>query len=92
MTDTVRCPACRGAKKVAKLGGMIGECSTCSGKGTILEADKPKPVLVQIDNTQAELIKAVAESVPATTIEPIAIVEPVVKIDPKKALYKRKKA
>lgn len=90
MTDTVRCPACRGAKKVAKLGGVIGECNTCSGKGTILAADKPKPVIVTVEDVCAkELINAVADCVPATTIQPV---EQDTKIDGKKALYKRKRA
>jgi hypothetical protein len=95
MTDTIRCPSCRGAKKVPKLGGMIGECNTCIGKGTILLADKPakpEPVTL-VDVISKELINAVADSVPATTIEiKQSPVEPDVKIDGKKALYKRKKA
>lgn len=41
MTEMVRCPSCRGSKKVAKLGGVIGECSTCTGSGSIKAADKP---------------------------------------------------
>lgn len=97
MTDTVRCPACRGAKKVAKLGGVIGECNTCSGKGTILAADKPKPVIVTIEDAiSKELINAVADSVPASSVPLCApsstVLEPDVKIDGKKAIYKRKKA
>lgn len=114
MTETVRCPACRGAKKVAKLGGMIGECNTCSGKGSILAADKPKPHEVEINVVCAkDLINAVADSVPASTIlNPSALnaigeglnqsvehkfkaevpKEPDVKIDGKKAIYKRKRA
>jgi hypothetical protein len=91
MTDTVRCPACRGAKKVPKLGGMIGECNTCSGKGTILAVDKPKPVIVEPVESQADIIKAVAEALPVSTFEPVALPEePQIKIDGKKALYKRK--
>lgn len=89
MTDSIRCPACRGAKKVPKLGGMIGACNTCNGKGTILASDKPKPVAVAVEDVAAkELISAVADSVPASSVE----VEPQIKIDGKKALYKRKRA
>lgn len=92
MTESIRCPACRGAKKVPKLGGMIGECNACSGKGTILAADKPaKPVLTVTDVCAKELINAVADCVPATTLD-IKPVEQDIKIDGKKALYKRKKA
>ena len=99
MTDIVRCPACRGAKKMPKLGGMIGECNTCSGNGTILAADKPKPVITVEDVCAKELINAVADCVPASTV---TITTPVVlpdndrvvidsiKIDGKKAIYKRK--
>lgn len=90
MTDTIRCPACRGAKKVPKLGGMIGECNTCKGKGNILACDKPAKVEITVEDVCAkEMINAVADCVPATTVEPI---EADVKIDGKRALYKRKKA
>lgn len=111
MTDSIRCPACRGAKKVPKLGGMIGECNTCSGKGTILAVDKPKPVVVEPIETNADIIKAVSAAVPVTTLElkdmpqhthsqdkfsvevlkPVSLPEePAIKVDGKKALYKRK--
>ncbi len=99
MTDTIRCPSCRGAKKVPKLGGMIGECNTCIGKGTILLADKPaKPEPVSLEDViSKELINAVADSVPASDIshpqdELLIQDAPDVKIDGKKALYKRKTA
>ena len=101
MTDTVRCPACRGAKKVPKLGGMIGECNTCTGKGTILAVDKPKPVIVEPVESQADIIKAVAEAVPVSTVTITKelklpnsdnVVIDSIKVDGKKALYKRKKA
>ena len=89
----IRCPNCRGMKQVAKLGGMMGDCNMCLGKGQILEADKVKPV---IDSPQAfgealESIKRVAECVPASDIVETPA-QPDVKIDGKKALYKRKKA
>lgn len=100
MTDSIRCPACRGAKKVPKLGGMIGECNTCSGKGTILAVDKPKPVIVEPIESNADIIKAVSEAAPVSTVDdkfsvevlkPVALPEePQIKIDGKKALYKRK--
>ncbi len=84
MTDTIRCPACRGSKRVAKLGGVIGECNMCKGLGTILEADKPRAVVVEPSPVISEVVKAVADSVPATTID--------TKVNGKKALYKRKSA
>jgi RecJ-like exonuclease len=103
MTDTVRCPSCRGAKKVPKLGGMIGECNTCVGKGTILACDKPIPVIVEPVPEVKTLIESVSNCVPASNTaipwqDPkaeVKLLEPVVvdvKVDPKKALYKRKKA
>lgn len=99
MTDTVRCPACRGAKKVPKLGGMIGECNTCAGKGTILASDKPKPVEIMPLESNVDIINAVSNALPVMTHElkdsinesSIALPEePAIKVDPKKALYKRK--
>lgn len=84
MINTIRCPSCRGAKKVPKLGGIIGKCNTCDGKGTILAVDKPKPVEAIELPVVGDIVNAVADSVPVTTIEPD------VKVNPKRALYKRK--
>ncbi len=109
MTESVRCPACRGSKKVPKLGGVIGDCNLCQGKGSILAVDKPKPVIVEPHVSQSEIINAVADSVPVSdrviksapvegTIPREKIKAAVtaasndIKIDGKKALYKRKKA
>jgi len=95
MTEqTVRCPSCRGAKKVPKLGGMIGECNTCVGVGKINVCDKVKIVSVDADSIASHnIIEAVATAIPfnPTVIEPVAAIPiPVIKVDPKKALYKRK--
>lgn len=103
MTDTIRCPACRGAKKVPKLGGVIGECNTCTGKGTILAVDKPLKVEAVIleDVISKELINAVADVAPVSTVtiktdvgspDSDRVVIDSIKIDGKKALYKRKTA
>jgi len=93
---TIRCPACRGAKKLPKLGGMIGECNTCSGKGTILAVDKPQTLIVEPVESNADIIKAVSEVVPVSNVEvlkPVALPEePMIKVDGKRAIYKRKKA
>ncbi len=96
MTESVRCPSCRGAKKVPKLGGMIGECNTCSGKGSILASDKPKPAInVEPEISQNDIIDQVADCVPASDISPYKDTTIAgtldVKVDGKKALYKRKK-
>ena len=108
MTDTVRCPACRGAKKVPKLGGMIGECNTCKGEGSILASDKPVPVVAAVETVvEKDLLKAVSECVPVTTItrdiplhsdkvqvDSITIGAQPMKIEPeaKKNIFRKKKA
>ena len=98
MREMIRCPACRGAKRMPKLGGMIGECNTCEGTGNIALPDKPVKVEVTIEDVLSkELINAVADCVPASTVGLVldeSHVTPMieVKIDPKKALYKRKRA
>lgn len=35
MSARITCPACRGSRKVMKLGAMTGNCNTCNGEGTI---------------------------------------------------------
>lgn len=45
----VRCPACKGMKKVPKLGGIYGDCNVCNGIGSIQGLDKTK-VDVVVDN------------------------------------------
>lgn len=95
MTDSIRCPACRGSKKVPKLGGMIGQCNTCNGKGTILAVDKPVKVDSIVEDVCAkELINAVAQAVPVSDdkfeVAQDLVEEPAIKVDPKKALYRRK--
>lgn len=98
MTDLIRCPACRGAKKVPKLGGMIGECNTCKGKGNIAAVDKPKPVIVEEFPDVSSIANAVADCVPASSVADkfaVEVLQPVnseVKVDGKKAIFKRKRA
>ena len=83
MSDMVRCPSCRGAKRVPKLGGMIGDCSTCDAKGKIKACDKPVPVVAVVEPVVADIVEQVAEV--------IAITEPEINTEEKrKALYKRK--
>lgn len=97
--NKIRCPACRGAKKVPKLGGMIGECNACKGVGQINEDDKPKPVIVEPPLCEADIIIQVANVSPII-VDPLAPIEvqvtcndePMVRIDPKKAIYRKKKA
>jgi hypothetical protein len=90
--ETVRCPACRGAKKVPKLGGVIGECNTCKGKGNILLKDKPVPVVAVVDDTN-EILNQVADCLPVSEVVPeIEVVKDVKAVESKRVLYKRKKA
>jgi DnaJ-class molecular chaperone len=102
MGETVRCPGCRGAKKVAKLGGIIGSCNTCKGLGTILASDKVKVVVNDVVDDNKDIIDAVNHALPVSDSEPfkgVAIIdEPVVneidkavmKENIKNVLYKRK--
>lgn len=34
-TEKITCPACKGGKTVRGMGGMIRDCSNCSGKGSV---------------------------------------------------------
>lgn len=110
MTDSIRCPACRGAKKVPKLGGMIGECNTCTGKGTILASEKPVVSVVAPQEIDFEVIKAVAQALPVSDVNieaeqkelahkfiesgkrEVLPEEPQIKVDGKRAVFKRKTA
>jgi len=88
MTDKVRCPACRGSKKVYGLGGIQIDCRTCKGEGQILAVDKVAPVITPVNDDSA-IIKQVSDCKPVS----IDIVEPEeksVKVQGKRAIYKRK--
>lgn len=93
--NKIRCPNCRGAKQVAKLGGMIGDCNLCLGTGNINAADKPKPAIVESIEPASDVIKQVAgiaaiKIEKAKPVDDVLPEEPQVKVNPKKALYKRK--
>ena len=88
MADKVRCPACRGSKKIYGLGGIQIDCRTCNGEGQILAVDKVVPEIAPVDNNSA-IIKQVSDCKPVST----DIVEPeekAVKVQGKRAIYKRK--
>lgn len=96
MSDKIRCPACRGMKKVPKLGGMIGDCNTCSGSGSINAIDKPVPaiqaevilaseVIAEVKNVEAIKPKLTKDAPKVDKVEAL-------KVDGKRAIYKRKKA
>ena len=105
--DKVRCPSCRGAKKVAKLGGIIGECNTCEGVGKIKAADKVAIVIPVAVNELRSIKDAVNTAIPWKSDKPdfskapddvkiiydiVDMTTPATKVDPKKALYRRKVA
>jgi hypothetical protein len=46
MDALIRCPTCKGQKKLPKLGGVVGECDTCNATGKIKIKDKPVPFVV----------------------------------------------
>lgn len=90
MTDIVRCPACRGSKKVAKLGGVIGECNTCKGTGTIEATAKfVAPVLEELplDKLVIESVAKIVQAPVNETVERIADT----KSEPKRKVFQRKK-
>lgn len=86
MSERIRCTSCRGSKQVAKLGGIMGECNACEGKGTILASDKPVVAVPEIVEPVAELIAAVSECVP------VAAVEQAKPVNRPRPLIKRKKS
>ncbi len=88
MSEKIRCVACRGSKQVAKLGGIMGECNTCEGKGTILAADKPKMAEPEVVESVTAIVAAVSECVPVKAPE---IVAPTTETR-KRLLIKRKKS
>jgi hypothetical protein len=67
----------------------------CSGKGSILAVDKPKPVEPEVPELIQVLIEAVADSIPASNIDVLPVgdvIEAVAKIDGKRAVFKKKRA
>lgn len=99
----VTCPTCKGAREMMKLGGMFGKCNLCHGSGKIKHSDLPviKPI-VAAENVAA-LITKVGEAIPwsgntgqsvkAVPVEAIQEAKPIeetLKVERKKAIYKRK--
>ena len=86
--DKVRCTVCRGAKQVIKLGGMMGNCNLCKGEGEINQCDVPivPGKVVELVN-EATIVKQVANATPEVLKVPDDVS---VKVDGKRAIYKRK--
>ena len=92
--EMIRCPSCRGSKKVAKLGGVIGDCNTCEGKGQIKAVDKPVPVVAPIVVPVSEVMEATArviQSAPKPGNIPVEKIQAAVESVSKPNIYKRKK-
>ncbi len=87
--NMIRCPHCRGTKKVPKLGGIIGECDSCNATGKISVEDRPNYSQKIEQELVGDIIKQVADSVPIAVNE--VIEEPLVKVDTKRTLYRQKK-
>lgn len=90
----VTCPTCRGAKEMLKLGGMVGKCNRCHGVGQIKHSDLPvMQVIVPAENV-TELVSKVGEAIPWTKseVQKPEPIEDTIKVDRKKAIYKRKTA
>jgi len=91
MSELVRCPCCNGAKKVPKLGNIIGECNACDGTGKIKECDVVKPIVNEPNVNVDEIIEAVESALPVSNLE-LSDSAKAKKIELKRALYKRKTA
>jgi len=95
MTEFIRCQRCKGTKKIARIGGIVGECTACEGSGKMLASEKVAIAEVVADEViSVDLATAVADSVVSESVE---AAENIVRIMPKpqaahKAIYKRKKS
>ena len=101
--NKVTCPICRGAKEMMKLGGMIGKCNLCHGEGRVNHSQVPKPKPIIPQENVGEVVKRVGEAIPwtgnktqsvkATPAQEVQKPQPIeetLKVERKKALYKRK--
>ena len=88
-SELIRCTACRGRKRVEKLGGVIGDCNTCNGEGKIKLVDKPAPVASVADTNVSDVINAVSRVTP-NQIDDVNDVKPAANTASKRAVFKRK--
>lgn len=86
--DQVRCHNCKGNKKISGFGNIVADCNLCKGTGYVSAAEilkaaiKSEPVADIVD-----IKKQVADVV---AIEPEIVVEQDIKVDAKRATFKRK--
>lgn len=92
--DKVRCTVCKGSKLMMKLGAILGKCTLCNGKGEIDPSQIPQAVVVKLEPVvNREIIDQISNVVPVVLEESDLITVPKdvdIKIDGKKAIYKRK--
>jgi hypothetical protein len=99
----VTCPTCRGAREMMKLGGIMGKCNLCLGDGQVNFSQVPVPQEIVPAEDIGELVARVGEAIPWTTElleakQPVTAVEvqkpePIeatLRVEKKKAIYKRK--
>jgi hypothetical protein len=68
MNALMRCPTCKGQKKLAKLGGVVGDCDTCEASGKIKVKDKPVPFVVNRDDILSPAFPEIVKEV--SSVEP----------------------
>lgn len=92
MVTTVRCPHCRGAKKVPQLGGIIGNCRLCKGDGQIKQVDKPVEVIANVAVDVTDGVCEIRELVANVVPEPnVVVIKPKVSAKPKRAYNRKRK-
>jgi len=62
--EMIRCPACKGTKKVAGLGMIVNDCTMCFATGKIKASDKPKPIEQIVQESVKEVIAEVSKQEP----------------------------
>lgn len=91
--EKVRCCQCRGTKKYAGLGGIIGDCRLCKGTGLMDKVEIVKQV--EVIEPLASIVDQVANAIPPVIERPVITLDPEVeevpmKLDAKKVIFKRK--
>lgn len=62
--EMIRCPACKGTKKVAGLGMIVNDCTMCFATGKIKASDKPKQIEQIVQESVQEVIAEVSKQEP----------------------------
>lgn len=93
--EEIRCPGCLGRKQVLKLGSMLGDCTQCKATGKIKRSQLVvKPQAESVIMQSEGLPRAVPYDVHVKTVKisETVNIDPVVKVDPKRTIYRRKTA